>query len=135
MKLEFSIGEAYEILELPSGAFLEEAEAAYRALATQVHPDRFQNNPKMQSHAEDEQRKLNEAIRVLRVYWKMAPSGGNSHAESPHPESSSTPRHESPAPIRADTKSPPPKPEAPLQSTPQQPRRKLTCPNGWPAPS
>src|ERR1022692_2360811 len=125
---ECSIAEAYEILELPEGVPLEKAEAAYRSLATQVHPDHFHNNPKMRSHAEDEQRKLNEAIRVLREHWKISRGNGEGRPPRSEPAAPPPPRAEPAAP-RPDSAhrrppesatSPPPHPE-PEQAPPPRP--------------
>lgn len=98
MQPKYSIAEAYEILELPEGAALEEAEAAYRSLAMQVHPDRFQNNSKMRSHAEDEQRKLNDAIQVVRSHWKASSSKRDGRPRRPKGASPTPPRQEPPSP-------------------------------------
>jgi hypothetical protein len=109
---EYSIAEAYEILELSDGSSLEEAEAAYRFLSTQVHPDRFHTNSKMRSHAEAEQRKLNDAIQALRSYWRASESNRDDLPRSPNAASPKPPQPEPPSPPAsspplADTTSPP----------------------------
>lgn len=146
MRSECSITEANEILELPNGASLEAAEAAYRRLAVQVHPDRFQNNSKMRSHAEEEQRKLNEAIRILRVYLKASRHQSTearppksepprpSRSEPSRPKSPPPPAPEPTAPPRSERQAPPFRPEAasppPSAEAPAPPPTSVPRPTG-----
>jgi curved DNA-binding protein CbpA len=120
---ECSIAEAYEILELPQGASLEKAEDAYRSLTMQVHPDRFQNNSKMRSHAEDEQRKLNDAIRVLRLHWKASKSNRDEQPRRPKAAPPTAQRQEPP--------SPPATPPPPSSSPRPKSARTLWVLFGW----
>jgi hypothetical protein len=57
----------FHILGLEEGASLDEIKHAYRHLAKIWHPDRFENDPTMQSQAEERLKELNWAYDILRV--------------------------------------------------------------------
>jgi hypothetical protein len=57
---------AYQTLELPPGAQLEEVKSAYRDLAKVWHPDRYQNEPeRLRLKAESKLKEITLAYRVL----------------------------------------------------------------------
>lgn len=60
-----SLEECYRVLELPVGATLVEAQAAYRKLVRVWHPDKFATSPDLKADAEAKLKKLNAAIEVL----------------------------------------------------------------------
>lgn len=55
----------YEMLELASGASLEEVKRAYRDLVKVWHPDRFTHDPRLQEKAQEKLKKINEAYTHL----------------------------------------------------------------------
>lgn len=57
---------AYEVLELPAGASLEEVKSAYRDLAKVWHPDRYQNEgARLRLKAEGKLKEITAAYRLL----------------------------------------------------------------------
>ena len=54
-----------KILELETTATLQEAKRAYKDLVRVWHPDRFQNNPRLQRKAEQRLREINLAYKYL----------------------------------------------------------------------
>lgn len=60
-----SLEECYRVLELPNGATLVEAQAAYRKLVRVWHPDKFATSPDLKADAEAKLKKLNAAMEVL----------------------------------------------------------------------
>lgn len=58
-----SLEECYRILELPNGATLVEAQAAYRKLVRVWHPDRFASLPDLKADAETKLNRLSRSRR------------------------------------------------------------------------
>jgi hypothetical protein len=58
----------YRILELRIGASEEEIKQAYKDLVNVWHPDRFSNNPRLQSKASEKLKEINLAYRKLIEY-------------------------------------------------------------------
>ena len=56
---------ALQTLELPATATAAQIENSYRMLAKVWHPDRFQNDPKLQQQAEDKLKEINAAHEYL----------------------------------------------------------------------
>ena len=56
----------YVLLGVERTASDVEIERAYRKRAAEVHPDRFYNDPERRAQAEEEMRRLNDAMRLLR---------------------------------------------------------------------
>jgi len=98
---EISVAKAFEILLLPEGATLEEAEAAYRFLTTKFHPDQFQKHAGMRSQAEEQQRRLNEAIRIIRLHLSASKATEEDRPRRPNPPPP-PPRQNPPPPPRQD---------------------------------
>lgn len=57
--------EALTVLGLPSDAGREDISAAYRELAQMLHPDKYGDNKRLRSRAEQQMRSINEARDVL----------------------------------------------------------------------
>ena len=58
--------QCYRILEVEPGASLEEIKRAYRELARVWHPDRFPNDPRLQSKAQEKLKQINLAYEEAR---------------------------------------------------------------------
>jgi hypothetical protein len=74
----------YEILGIRSTATVDEAEAAYRALLRECHPDlHVQGGPEAVAWAEHRTRELNAAIRTIRTRTRVfAGSAGDEFADA-----------------------------------------------------
>ena len=57
--------EHYAVLEIPTGSDSDTVKRAYRELVKVWHPDRFQNDVKLQQKAIEKMKLINEAFRVL----------------------------------------------------------------------
>ena len=62
------INRCYEILEIESGASLEEIKHAYRDLAFVWHPDRFAHNDRLQQKAQQRLTEINQAYQQLLLF-------------------------------------------------------------------
>src|SRR5215469_3123767 len=58
----------YRVLELEQGASLEQLKQARRELAKVWHPDRFQNDEKLQHKAQERLKEINGAYEILEKY-------------------------------------------------------------------
>jgi hypothetical protein len=68
----------FEVLGVPATASVEEAEAAYRQLLRECHPDRHaQAGPGQIAWAEAHTRQLNAAISEIRAHGPHAATGGD----------------------------------------------------------
>lgn len=86
--------ESLRVLGLSPRATLEDANQAYKDLVRVWHPDRFQSDQKLKLKAEDNTRKINEAVSHLRTIFKKMPAGSNLEAlerSSTNTRPSSTP--------------------------------------------
>jgi len=82
----------YEILELKSGASLEELKRAYRDLVRVWHPDRFSHDTRLQQKAQEKLKEINEAYETLEAFLsahgarasrpRSRPSQSRPHGES-----------------------------------------------------
>jgi hypothetical protein len=85
----------YEILELKSGASLEDLKRAYRDLVRVWHPDRFSHDPRLQQKAQEKLKEINEAYEKLQAFLSAhrarayRPQSGPSQSH-PHGESGKT---------------------------------------------
>jgi outer membrane protein assembly factor BamE (lipoprotein component of BamABCDE complex) len=69
----------YEILELRSGASLEEVKRTYRDLVRVWHPDRFSHDPRLQQKTQEKLKEINEAYEKLQAFLRgQRGSRGNS---------------------------------------------------------
>jgi DnaJ-like protein/Sel1 repeat-containing protein len=67
-----AIVQCYQVLEIEVGVSLEEVKQAYRELVKVWHPDRFQNDPKLQYKAQEKLKQLNAAYSVILEYLETA---------------------------------------------------------------
>ncbi len=72
----------YEILGLKPGATEEQIKQAYRDLAKVWHPDRFQNDPRLQEKAQEKIKEINLAYDYLKYHRYVPPPDD----ESPYTE-------------------------------------------------
>jgi len=73
------INRYYEILEVKSGASLEEVKRAYRDLVRVWHPDRFSHDPRLQEKAQEKLKEINDAYEKLQAFL----SGHGARASRP----------------------------------------------------
>lgn len=72
LRLEFEVLRALRLLGVDSGSTAEEVRAAYRELVKVWHPDRFQDDPGLQTRAEEELKKINAAYDLIRAHQARA---------------------------------------------------------------
>src|ERR1051325_928916 len=87
------IAAALRILECQPDASLEEVKSSYRQLVRVWHPDRLDNDPKLQARANEKLRSLNDAYRLLKEFLSR-PAPAARAREGPESE----PRPQSEAP-------------------------------------
>lgn len=83
------IDDAYRLLDLTPAASAEELKASHRDLTRVWHPDRFANDPAMQSRAEEKLKAINEAyetVRDARRGREKARSAGPRESQQPPPD-------------------------------------------------
>ncbi len=90
-----STGKCFQILGLLSGASKEQIKQAHLDLVKVWHPDRFAHDPRLQAHAQEKLKEINEAYDVLTSPQVHAgPS-----AQSPHHQQPAKKIKTGPAPI------------------------------------
>src|SRR5215469_15971346 len=72
----------YRVLELEQGASLEQLKQARRELAKVWHPDRFQNDEKLQHKAQERLKEINGAYEILENYLESGTLPPENHAAS-----------------------------------------------------
>ncbi len=63
------INRCIEILGLKPGASQEEVNQAYRDLVNVWHPDRFEDNPRLQKKAEEKVKEINAAYEYIKSFY------------------------------------------------------------------
>ena len=63
--METDLSECYRILDVESGASLEEVKRSYRELVKVWHPDRFTHEPKLQQKAQEKLKQINLAYEMI----------------------------------------------------------------------
>jgi len=77
---------AYRSLDLEPGSSFEAAKQAYRELVRVWHPDRFQNDPRVQARAQEKLKEINRAYHQLQSFYETSTpqhAGGNFSSHSP----------------------------------------------------
>ena len=64
------IDRCVETLGLKPGASREELEQAYKDLVNVWHPDRFNNNPRLQQKAQEKLKEINAAYEYIRSFYR-----------------------------------------------------------------
>jgi len=82
----------FRLLEIETNASSEEAKQAYHVLVKVWHPDRFANDPKLHSKAQERLKEINRAYEVLREFYR---NGSGEQSESNHDSSEQSKRTES----------------------------------------
>jgi hypothetical protein len=122
------------ILEVNTGASLQEIHHGYRRMTLIWHPDRFKSNPDLYAEAEERQRLINEAYNFLKKYPPKTVSAPTNHSpsspETPRP--ASTGHHQrttSAADVRAESKESTTPPSAESRTNRSAPDRRS---GAWP---
>ena len=80
-----SIGDNLQVFGLSPGATWKQINEAYRDLISVWHPDRFQNNERLRTKAEEQTRAINAAMDELRKTYKEG--AASPHSQSARPQS------------------------------------------------
>jgi curved DNA-binding protein CbpA len=67
-KIMYDIDKCYEILGVNVGASIEEVKQSYRDLVKIWHPDRFDNDPRLQKKASEKLKEINRAYNDICSY-------------------------------------------------------------------
>ena len=67
----------YRVLEIEPGVSPEAVKKAYWQLAKVWHPDRFPNDPELQTRANTKLKEVNQAFEILSLYFAEAPATKN----------------------------------------------------------
>jgi len=84
------IERALKILGLSADATETEIKQTYRDLAKVWHPDRFPNDPRLQSKAQEKLKEINEAYDILRDYLPQSVARARAGAASSDSHGTST---------------------------------------------
>jgi curved DNA-binding protein CbpA len=96
------MNKCFEILNIPPGAPYEEAKAAYRELASILHPDKHMNNDRLRVRATEKFKQLQNAWSELEAHYKNPGLNEQAHYEKHQRENQQSERAE--AERRADAK-------------------------------
>lgn len=111
------INRCYRVLELEPGASLEQVKQAWRELVKVWHPDRFPNDVKLQSKAQERLKDINGAYEMLERYLNLGSPPPNdrvsSFRTSDRAQQQGRRHHES---QDTHTETPPPQPPPPTSS-------------------
>jgi hypothetical protein len=87
MPVDYS--ESLSILGIRHSSSNEEIEQAYRDLMRVWHPDRFATDERLRQKAEEESKRINEAVNVVRAYRESGSAWNDArvHSHTTHPNS------------------------------------------------
>jgi hypothetical protein len=99
-----NLKQCYALLEIQEDADKADIRRAYRDLVAIWHPDRYQDNPRLQEKATEKLKALNAAYGMLMAHPEIPPDSPARHPDVPRkktPESNRRPTRQPPGPVKA----------------------------------
>jgi curved DNA-binding protein CbpA len=103
-KVKMDIRRCFEILELKSGALLDEAKQAYKDIVNVWHPDRFSNNPRLKRKAEEKLKEINVAYETVKSFLSRKQEVGPEQKATPQAQGGPQARDKTEVAVEAGTR-------------------------------